>query len=43
VLCVRWCLFFKLSSRDLVEMIGECEIELAHARHAKLFTFLPPE
>ena len=30
VLCVRWYLSFKLSSRDLVEMMGERGIELAH-------------
>jgi transposase-like protein len=30
ILCVRWYLGYKLSSRDLVEMIGERGIELAH-------------
>jgi len=30
VLCVRWYLGYKLSSRDLVEMMGERGIELAH-------------
>ena len=30
VLCVRWYLSYKLSSRDLVDMIGERGIELAH-------------
>jgi transposase-like protein len=30
VLCVTWYLSFKLSSRDLVEMMGERGIELAH-------------
>jgi transposase-like protein len=30
VLCVRWCLNFKLSSRDLVQMIAERGIALTH-------------
>ena len=30
VLCVRWYLTFKLSSRDLVQMMGERGIGLAH-------------
>jgi hypothetical protein len=30
ILCVRWYLGYKLSSRDLVEMMGERGIELAH-------------
>ncbi len=30
ILCVRWYLSYKLSSRDLVDMIGERGIELAH-------------
>ena len=30
ILCVRWYLSYKLSSRDLVNMIGERGIELAH-------------
>ena len=30
VLCVRWYLGYQLSSRDLVEMMGERGIELAH-------------
>jgi hypothetical protein len=30
VLCVRWCLTFKLSSRDLVQMMAERGITLAH-------------
>ena len=30
VLCVRWYLSYKLSSRDLVEMMGERGIALAH-------------
>ena len=30
ILCVRWYLSFKLSSRDLVEMMAERGIELAH-------------
>src|ERR1700692_594511 len=31
VLCVRWYLSFKLSYRDLVAMMGERGIDLAHA------------
>jgi len=30
ILCVRWYLSYKLSSRDLVNMMGERGIELAH-------------
>ena len=30
ILCVRWYLRFKLSFRDLVEMMAERGIELAH-------------
>ena len=30
ILCVRWYLRFKLSFRDLVEMMAECGIDLAH-------------
>jgi len=30
VLCVRWYLSYKLSSRDLVNMMDECGIVLAH-------------
>ncbi len=30
VLCVRWCLSFQLSSRDLVQMMSERGIALAH-------------
>ncbi len=30
ILCVRWYLRFKLSFRDLVEMMSEREIDLAH-------------
>jgi len=30
ILCVRWYLSYKLSSRDLVDMMGERGIELAH-------------
>jgi transposase-like protein len=30
VLCVRWYLRFKLSLRDLVEMVAERGIDLAH-------------
>src|ERR1035438_9121931 len=31
VLCVRWYVSYKLSSRDLVEMMAERGISLAHA------------
>ena len=31
VLCVRWCLRYKLSFRDLVEMMAERGLSLAHA------------
>jgi hypothetical protein len=30
VLCVRWYLRYKLSLRDLVEMMAECGLSLAH-------------
>ena len=30
ILCVRWCPSFKLSSRDLVQMMAERSITLAH-------------
>ena len=30
ILCVRWYVSYKLSSRDLVSMMGERGIELAH-------------
>ncbi len=30
ILCVRWYLSYKLSARDLVDMMGERGIELAH-------------
>ena len=30
ILCVRWYMGYKLSSRDLVEMMGERGIHLAH-------------
>jgi transposase-like protein len=30
VLCVRWYLRFKLSFRDLVEMMGERGLSMAH-------------
>jgi transposase-like protein len=31
ILCVRWYLRFKLSLRDLVEMMAECGLSMAHA------------
>ena len=36
VLCVRWYLSFKLSSRDLVPMMSERGIALAHTTILKL-------
>src|SRR3954463_7118901 len=30
ILCVRWYLSYKLSSRDLVNMMGERSVEVAH-------------
>lgn len=30
ILCVRWYLRYKLSFRDLVEMMAECSLSLAH-------------
>ena len=32
ILCVRWYLRFKLSLRDLVEMMAERGIDLAHTK-----------
>jgi hypothetical protein len=34
VLCVRWYLRYKLSFRDLVEMMAERGLTLAHCDHA---------
>jgi transposase-like protein len=36
VLCVRWYLSYKLSSRDLVEMMSDRGIILAHTTILKL-------
>jgi transposase-like protein len=30
ILCVRWCLRFKLSLRDRVEMMAERNLSMAH-------------
>jgi transposase-like protein len=30
ILCVRWCLRYKLSLRDLVEMMAERGLSMAH-------------
>ena len=30
LLCIRWCLRYKVSFRDLVEMMAECWLSLAH-------------
>ena len=40
VLCVRWYLSFKLSYRDLVVMMGERGIDLAHTDDLALGTAL---
>ena len=36
LLCVRWYLSYKLSSRDLVEMMNERGVVLAHTTILKL-------
>jgi hypothetical protein len=41
ILCVRWYLGYKLSSRDLVEMMGERGIEVRNARSAGAGTHEP--
>ena len=33
ILCIRWYLTFKLSSRDLVQIMAERGIALAHTTH----------
>ena len=35
ILCVRWYLRFKLSLRDLLEMMAERGLSLAHTTHAR--------
>ena len=43
ILCVRWYLRFKLSFRDLVEMMAERGIELAHTRIMRWIQRYVPE
>jgi hypothetical protein len=43
VLCVRWYLSFKLSSRDLVAMMSERGIDLAHTTILRWVQFYTPE
>ena len=43
VLCVRWYLRFKLSFRDLVEMIGERGLSMAHATIMRWVHHYTPE
>ena len=42
ILCVRWYLRFKLSFRDLVEMIAERGISLAHTTIMRWISALRP-
>ena len=41
ILCVRWYLGYKPSSRDLVEMMGERGIQLAHTTILRWVQRLP--
>src|SRR5258708_35954802 len=43
VLCVRWYLSFKLSYRDLVAMMAERGIDLAHTTILRWVQHYPPE
>ena len=43
VLCVRWYLSFKLSARDLVQMMGERGIALAHTTILRWVQHYVPE
>jgi transposase-like protein len=43
VLCVRWCLSFKLSFRDLVAMMNEPSIGLAHTTILRWVQHYTPE
>jgi transposase-like protein len=43
VLCVRWYLRFKLSFRDLVEMMAECGLSLAHTTIMRWVHHYAPE
>jgi transposase-like protein len=43
ILCVRWCLRFKLSFRDLVEMMAERGISLVHTTIMRRVQHYVPE
>ena len=43
ILCVRWYLRFKLSLRDLVEMMGERGLSLAHTTIMRWVRHYTPE
>src|ERR1700734_2825843 len=43
VLCVRWYLRFKLSFRDLVEMMAECGLSMAHTTIMRWVHHYAPE
>ena len=43
VLCVRWYLRFKLSSRDLVEMMAERGVSMAHTTIMRWVHHYTPE
>jgi transposase-like protein len=43
LLCVRWCLRFKLSLWDLVEMMAECGLSLAHTTIMRWVPHYTPE
>lgn len=43
VLCVRWYLSFKLNFRDLVSMMSERGISLAHTTILRWLQHYPPE
>ncbi len=43
VLCVRWCLSYKLSYRDLVAMMGERGILMAHTTILRWVQHYTPE
>ena len=43
ILCVRWYLRFKLSLRDLAEMMGERGLSLAHTTIMRLVRHYTPE
>ncbi|MGF6652997.1 transposase-like protein [Paraburkholderia youngii] len=43
ILCVRWCLRYKLSLRDLVEMMAERGLSLAHTTILRWVRRFAPE